>query len=54
MPKQSWLELVKTTHAREKLRMQLRRLGLIHGISGAAAIIREKASRRSKPQNSDK
>jgi len=54
MPKQSWLELVKTTHAREKLRMQLRRLGLIHGISGAAAIIREKASRRSKSQKSDK
>lgn len=47
-PKHAWLELVTTTHAREKLRMQLRKLGLIQGISNAAAIIRDKASRKSK------
>lgn len=54
LPKPSWLELVTTTHAREKLRMQLRRLGLIYGISGAAAIIREKASRRAKSAQNEK
>jgi guanosine-3',5'-bis(diphosphate) 3'-pyrophosphohydrolase len=45
-PKQSWVELVKTTHARNKLRSQLRQLGIIEGISHAAAIIREKASKK--------
>jgi GTP pyrophosphokinase len=44
--KTTWQELVTTTHARSKLRMQLRRLGLLQAISGAAAIIREKASRK--------
>lgn len=48
LPKQAWQELVTTTHAREKLRMQLRKLGLVHGISNAAAIIREKATRKKK------
>lgn len=43
-PKQSWLELVTTTHSRSKLRAQLRQLGLIEGITNAAAIIREKAN----------
>lgn len=47
-PKQAWQELVTTTHAREKLRMQLRKLGLIQGISNAAAIIRDKAIRKGK------
>jgi len=46
MPKQSWLELVTTTHARTKLRAQLRKLGVIEGISHAAAIIREKTARK--------
>jgi len=46
MPKQAWLELVKTNHAREKLRGQLKKLQLIETISGAAAIIRQKASRK--------
>ena len=46
--KTTWQELVTTTHARSKLRMQLRRLGLLQAISGAAAIIREKASRKSR------
>jgi len=41
-PKQAWGELVTTTHARNKLRAQLRQLGIIGGISHAAAIIRQK------------
>ena len=45
-PKSDWLDLVKTTHARAKLRMQLRKLGLLQAVSGAAAIIREKAARK--------
>jgi GTP pyrophosphokinase len=47
-PKQAWLDLVTTTHARNKLRAQLKQLGLIEGISNAAAIIREKAIRKKK------
>lgn len=46
LPKQAWQDLVTTTHARDKLRMQLRKLGLIHTISSAAAIIRDKTTRR--------
>jgi RelA/SpoT family (p)ppGpp synthetase len=45
-PKQSWQELVTTTHARTKLRMQLRKLGIIETVSNAAAIIRDKAIRK--------
>jgi len=41
-PKQAWIELVTTTHARNKLRSHLRQLGIIGGISHAAAIIRQK------------
>ncbi len=51
LPKQSWQELVTTSHARAKLRMQLRKLGAIEAISGAAAIIREKASRKKKTKS---
>ena len=47
-PKQAWQELVTTTHARAKLRAHLRQLGIIETISGAAAIIRDKASRKKK------
>ena len=47
-PKQAWLDLVTTTHARNKLRAQLKQLGLIEGISNAAAIIREKSIRKKK------
>jgi guanosine-3',5'-bis(diphosphate) 3'-pyrophosphohydrolase len=50
--KPTWQDLVTTTHARSKLRMQLRRTGLLQAISGAAAIIREKASRKPKPKGS--
>lgn len=45
-PKQAWLELVTTTHARNKLRAHLRQLGVISGISHAAAIIRQKTFRK--------
>lgn len=48
VPKQSWLELVTTTHAKAKLRAQLRQLGIIERISHAAAIVREKTLRKSK------
>lgn len=41
-PKTSWLELVSTTHARAKLRAQLRKGGAIESISHAAGLIREK------------
>lgn len=47
-PKQAWQELVTTTHARNKLRAHLRQLGVIESLSGAAAIIREKAIRKKK------
>ncbi|HEY8886379.1 MAG TPA: RelA/SpoT family protein [Candidatus Microsaccharimonas sp.] len=42
-PKQAWLDQVTTTHARNKLRAHLRQLGIISGISHAAAIIRNKS-----------
>ena len=44
--KTNWQDLVTTTHARSKLRMQLRKTGLLQSITGAAAIIREKAARK--------
>lgn len=47
-PKSDWQDLVVTSHARTKLRMQLRKLGLIEAVSGAAAIIRDKAMRKKK------
>lgn len=50
-PKKDWMELITTSHARTKLRMQLRRLGLINAVSGAAAIIRDKASRKKKEKS---
>lgn len=46
IPRQAWLEQVKTTHARNKIRAQLRKLGLIESISNAAAIIREKTRKK--------
>lgn len=52
MPKSSWLELVSTTHARTKLRSQLRKTGAIESISHATGIIREKTRRKKRP-NSD-
>ncbi len=46
--KKAWLDMVVTSHAKSKLRMQLKQMGAIEGISHAAAIIRDKASRRTK------
>jgi GTP pyrophosphokinase len=48
LPKQAWLELVKTSHAREKLRAQLKKMQLIESISAATNIIRSKALRKKK------
>jgi GTP pyrophosphokinase len=48
LPKQAWLDLVKTGHAREKLRSQLKKLELIETLTGAANVIRQKALRRRK------
>ncbi len=45
-PKQDWQDLVKTTHAKQKLRMQLKQLGVIETITSAANIIRQKTARR--------
>ena len=45
-PKQAWQDLVKTSHARTKLRMQLKQLGIIKGISNATAIIRQKSLKK--------
>lgn len=45
-PKQTWLEYVKTTHARTKLRAQLRKTGAIESITHAAGIIREKTRKK--------
>lgn len=45
-PKQDWLELITTSHAKAKLRMQLRKLGILETLSSAAAVIREKATRK--------
>lgn len=48
MPKQSWLDLVRTNHAREKLRNQLKKLEVIETLSDAANIIKQKALRKRK------
>ncbi len=45
-PKLTWLDLVKTTHARAKIRAQLRKNGVLEGLSQAAGIIRDKARRK--------
>lgn len=47
-PKKAWLDQVTTTHARNKLRAQLRQLGILESISHAAAIIRDKARKKDK------
>lgn len=47
-PKRAWLDLVTTTHARSKIRMQLKQLGVIETMTNAAAIIRDKAIRKKK------
>lgn len=46
LPKKAWLSLVTTSHAKAKVRQHLKQLGVIENISHAAAIIRDKATRR--------
>ncbi|HEY5695395.1 MAG TPA: RelA/SpoT family protein [Candidatus Saccharimonadales bacterium] len=46
LPKQSWLDVVTTNHAREKLRAQLKKMEVIETISSAANVIKQKALRR--------
>jgi len=48
LPKQAWLDLVQTTHARTKLRAQLKKMQIIESISNATNIIRSKAMRKKK------
>lgn len=45
-PKPTWIDLVTTTHARAKLRAQLRKSGALESISHAAGIIREKTRKK--------
>jgi len=45
-PRQAWQELVTTTHSRNKLRMQLKQLGVIESLTSAANIIRQKTARK--------
>ena len=52
IPKQAWQELVTTTHARNKLRGQLRQMGIISMITSATSIIRKKT--RSKDKKAEK
>lgn len=47
-PKADWLNVVTTSHAKAKLRAQLRKNGVLQRISQAAAIIQYKASQRKK------
>lgn len=48
LPKPAWQELVTTGHAREKLRSQLKKLGLIESIGKAANIVKQKLTRKKK------
>lgn len=50
-PKQAWLDMATTTHARTKIRAQLRKTGAIESISHAAGIIREKTRRKRASQD---
>lgn len=45
-PKKEWLDMVTTSHARTKIRTQLKQLGVIDTLTQAAAIIRDKALRK--------
>jgi guanosine-3',5'-bis(diphosphate) 3'-pyrophosphohydrolase len=53
-PKVSWVDFVSTTHARAKLRSQLRKNGAIESISHAAGIIREKTRKTRADSRADK
>jgi len=53
VPKTSWLEFVSTTHARAKLRAQLRKNGTLESISHAAGIIREKTRHKKRASSNN-
>jgi GTP pyrophosphokinase len=48
LPKPAWLELVTTSHAKAKLRAQLKKLGLIESLNSAANVIKQKVLRKQK------
>jgi guanosine-3',5'-bis(diphosphate) 3'-pyrophosphohydrolase len=50
LPKPAWQELVTTSHAREKLRAQLKKLGLIESIGTAANVLRQKIMKKKEPK----
>ena len=45
-PKKEWLDLVKTSHARNKIKQQLKKLGIIDNISNAASSFYKKATNK--------
>ena len=45
-PKRTWVDLVATSHAKAKIRAQLRKTGVIENINHAAALVRDKARRK--------
>lgn len=47
-PNQDWLQWIITPHARSKLRIQLKQMGIIKSLSQSAAIVRDKALRKKK------
>lgn len=44
-PKRAWIDLVTTTHSKDKLQSQLKHLGLMEFVTNATAIIRRKKSK---------
>ena len=50
LPKQAWQEMITTTHARNKLRAQLKQMGVIGIITNATSIIRRKSDRKKDKQ----
>ena len=46
LPKQDWQDMIKTTHARNKLRSQLKQLGILQMINSAANIMNRKKNNK--------
>lgn len=53
LPKQAWQDMVTTTHARNKLRGQLRQIGVIGMITNATSIIRRKSDKKKLQDEAD-
>lgn len=53
LPKQAWQDLVTTTHARNKLRGQLRQIGVIGIITNATSIIRRKSNQKKQKESAE-